>query len=81
MPDVVRRFVEHRLAVVFLVTGPAQDPQVAHAQALGGAFLRWGAEARFPSHSLRLSRGQRMPERAALRTVSKEGNRHLMIMP
>ena len=80
MPDVVWRLVEHRLTA-FSVAGPAQDPEMTHAEAAAGALLRRGAEARFPSDELRRAQGQGVPERAALRTVGEQGNGHPMIMP
>ena len=59
----------------------AQDPEVAHTAAPLGAFLRRGAQARFPANALRHSPRQRVTERALLRTVGKQGNAHPMIMP
>jgi hypothetical protein len=74
------RLVEHRLAA-FLVARDAQDPQVAHAVAPLGAFLRSAAQAWFPADALRHSPRQRVTERALFRTVNEQGNAHPMIMP
>jgi Flp pilus assembly protein TadD len=78
-PDVVRRFVERRVPELGMAR-LAGDPQMPHAPAALGSFLRRRADTGLPADS-RPARPQRVAERAALRFVLEQGHRHETILP
>jgi hypothetical protein len=75
VPAVVRRLVEHRLAEL-VVAAVAGDPDVSHAAAASGRFPGRLADTRRPAH-LRRTWPQLVTERALLRLVLEQRNKHL----
>jgi hypothetical protein len=70
--QIVRRLVEHGVAVVLVAAHAAPQGHVTHAQAVLGSFPCRAAEARHPRDFLRPAAGKRVPERAALRLAGKQ---------